>query len=206
MASSDWITPRKSKAAKLEVVPQISWRARPDLKFQPRTQLPRQVSEIGVTFTPKPFSECENKDVLDQIAAELNVYYTLVKAGAKWGDSEVFDLSEWTELVENRQRAPVYIALEDTMNAYVEAGLIKRAIVPEPVPEPEPEPEPRFVLPSRPPCEVCGIYLSHSNPPKDFNGRNLCCGWCLKQKGKDHGERCERCEIYTKNTSPFEEY
>jgi hypothetical protein len=204
MDSSDWITPRKSKAAKIEVVSQISWRPRANFTTQHRAQLPRQVSELSIPFKPEPVLECVTKEVLDQCAAEFNVYYTLVKAGAKWGDVELFDLSEWTELLDQRQRAPLYIAIEDTMESLVEAGIIKRAFVPEP--EPEPEPEPRVVLPSRPPCEVCGVYLSHSNPPKDFNGRNLCCGWCFKKKGTDHGERCERCVIYTKNTSPFDEY
>ena len=184
MNSSEWITPRKGKTAKAD-----------------RKQLPRQVYEF-VPIVLIPSSNLNDTITLEESVDKFKVYYTLEKAGASWGDIEVFDLDEWTELVAQRQRAPVYIELIDTMEAFVEAGLIKRAIVPEP--EPEPEPEPRVVF--RPPCEVCGIYLSHSDPPADFKGRNLCCGWCLKQKGKDHGERCERCEIYTKPTDNTENY
>ena len=185
MNSSDWITPRRGKTTKAD-----------------RKQLPRQVYEF-VPIVLIPSSNRKDTITLAESAAEFNVYYTLVKAGAKWGDIEVFDLEEWTDLLEQRQRAPVY-EMENTMDALVESGLIKRAIVPEL--EAEPEPEPRFVLPLRPPCEVCGVYLSHSDPPADFKGRNLCCGWCLKQKGQDHGERCERCEIYTKPTDNTENY
>ena len=184
--NSEWITPRKGKSAKAD-----------------RNQLPRQVYDF-VPVVSIPSSNRKDTITLAESAAEFNVYYTLVKAGAKWGDIEVFDLEEWTDLLEQRQRAPLYVEMENTMDALVESGLIKRAIVPEF--EPEPEPEPRFVLPSRPPCEVCGVYLSHSNPPKDFNGRNLCCGWCFKKQGTDHGDRCERCEIYTKPTDNTEYY
>jgi hypothetical protein len=184
MNSSEWITPRKGKSAKAD-----------------RKQLPRQVYQFA-PIVLIPSSNCNDTITLEESAAEFNVYYTLVKAGAKWGDIEVFDLEEWTDLLEQRQRAPVDFVLDNTMDALVESGLIKRAIVSEP--EPEPEPEPRVVF--RPPCEVCGVYLSHSDPPADFKGRNLCCGWCLKQKGKDHGERCERCEIYTKNTDGVDYY
>jgi len=182
--SSEWMTQRKGKSAKTD-----------------RKQLPRQIYEF-VPIVLNPSLNLNDTITLEESAAKFKVFYTLENAGASWGDIEVFDLDEWTELVAQRQRAPIDIVLDNKMDALVEAGLIKRAIVPEP--EPEPEPEPRFVL--RPPCEVCGIYLSHSDPPADFKGRNLCCGWCLKQKGKDHGERCERCEIYTKPTDNTENY
>ena len=184
--NSEWITPRKGKSAKTAPIV--------------RKQLPRQIYEF-VPIVLNPSSNLNDTITLAESADKFKVYYTLVKAGAKWGDIEVFDLDEWTDLLEQRQRAPVY-EMENAMDALVEAGLIKRAIVPEP--EPEPEPEPRVVF--RPPCEVCGVYLSHSDPPADFKGRNLCCGWCLKQKGQDHGERCERCEIYTKPTDGIEYY
>jgi len=183
--NSEWITPRKTKTAKAV-----------------HNQLPRQIYDFVPVVSP-PSSNRKDTITLAESAAEFNVYYTLVKAGASWGDIEVFDLEEWNELVAQRQRAPVYIELDNTMDAFIESGLIKRAIVPEYVPEPEPEP--RFVLP-RLPCEVCGVYLSHSNPPADFNGRNLCCGWCFKKQGKDHGDRCERCVIYTKNTDGVDYY
>ena len=186
MNSSEWITPRRGKTAKAEPV---------------RKQLSRQVYEF-VPVVLIPSSDRNDTITLEESADKFKVFYTLVKAGASWGDIEVFDLEEWTDLLEQRQRAPVYIESDNTMDALVEAGILKRAIVPEP--EPEPEPEPRFVV--RPPCEVCGVYLSHSDPPADFKGRNLCCGWCLKQKGQDHGERCERCEIYTKPTDNTENY
>jgi hypothetical protein len=182
--NSEWITQRKGKSAKAD-----------------RNQLPRQVYEfVPVMSTPSP--NRITTITLAESAGEFKVFYTLVKAGASWGDIEVFDLEEWTELVEQRKRAPVYTEMENTMDAFVDSGLIKRAIVPEF--EPEPEPEPRSVL--RPPCEVCGVYLAHSNPPADFNGRNLCCGWCFKKQGKEHGERCERCESYTKPTDNTEYY
>jgi hypothetical protein len=181
--NSEWITPRKNKTV--------------------RNQLPRQIYGFVPVVSP-PSSTRKDTITLAESAAEFKVYYTFVKAGASWGDIEVFDLDEWNELVAQRQRAPVYIELENTMDACVELGFIKRAIVPEF--EPEPEPEPRFILPPRPPCEVCGVYLSHSNPPADFKGRNICCGWCAVKKGKDHGERCERCEIYTKNTDGIDYY
>jgi hypothetical protein len=187
MNSSEWITQRKGKTAKAAPVA--------------RKQLPRQVYEF-VPIVLIPSSDRNDTITLEESADKFKAYYILEKAGASWGDIEVFDLDEWTDLLEQRQRAPVYIESDNTMNALVEAGILKRAIVPEP--EPEPEPEPRCVL--RPPCEVCGVYLAHSNPPADFNGRNLCCGWCFKKQGKDHGERCERCEIYTKNTDNTENY
>ena len=176
---SEWVTPRKRNA---------------------KPEASRQISKIGLSFEPKPSLMVKDMLTVAESVNEFTLFYKLVKAGAKWGDIEVFDLTEWTGLLEQRERAPVYEEI-NTMDELVESGVIKRALFIEP--EPEPEPEPRFVLPQRPPCEVCGIYLSHSNPPKDFKGRNLCCLWCSIKKGHDHGDRCERCPIYTKNTEEY---
>lgn len=186
-SQDEWITSRKRPA---------------------RKQLNRQVSPIGISFEPKPSLATKDAKTLSESASEFKLFYALVKAGAKWGDIDLYDLDEWTELVEQRQRSPVYTDLDNMMDSLVESGVIKRAVVYEPEyeEEPEPEPEPRVVLPLRPPCEVCGIYLSHSDPPKDFKGRNLCCLWCSIRKGHEHGDRCERCEIYTTYKSPIEEY
>ena len=125
-------------------------------------------------------------------AALFNLHYSLVKAGAKWGDTEVYDFEEWSELVAIRLAASLFVPPVDvnTFEMLLAAGTIIRAIIQDPEPEPEQEPIAEYV---RPPCEVCGIYLSHSSA--DFEGRNLCCGWCAKQKGTDHGERCERCPL-----------
>jgi hypothetical protein len=125
-------------------------------------------------------------------AALFNLHYSLVKAGAKWGDTEVYDFEEWSELVAIRLAASLFVPPADvnTFEMLLAAGTIIRAIIQDPEPEPEQEPIAEYV---RPPCEVCGIYLSHSSA--DFEGRNLCCGWCAKQKGTDHGERCERCPL-----------
>ena len=122
-------------------------------------------------------------------AALFNQHYSLVSAGAKWGDIEVYDFEEWSELVAIRLAASLFVPPADvnTFETLIAAGTLIRAIIQDPEPEPEPEPI------VRPPCEVCGIYLSHSSA--FFEGRNLCCGWCAKQKGTDHGERCERCPL-----------
>ena len=169
-------------------------------KTERKPEAVRQVSKIGLSFDPKPSLTSKDTITATESGQQFAVFYKLVKAGAKWGDIEVYDITEWTELLEQRQKAPVY---EDVniMDELVESGTVKRAAYIEP--EPEPEPEPRFVLPTRPPCEVCGIYLSHSNPPKDFKGRNLCCLWCSIKKGNDHGDRCERCQVYS---TSIEEY
>ena len=177
---TEWVTPRKRNS---------------------KPEASRQISKIGLSFEPKPSLATKDTLTAAESVRQFTVFYRLVNAEAKWGDIEVFDLEEWTELLDQRRRAPVYIEMDNTMDALVDSGLIKRAAYIEP--EPEPEPEPRFVLPARPPCEVCGIYLSHSNPPKDFKGRNLCCLWCSIKKGNDHGDRCERCQIYTKNTEEY---
>ena len=139
-----------------------------------------------------PVFDTTNCGTFAEGAALMNLHYSLVSAGAKWGDTEVYDLEEWSELVAIRLAASFYVppAEFNTFDTLVAAGLIVRACMPEPEPEPEPEPIAEYV---RPPCEVCGIYLSHSSA--DFEGRNLCCGWCAKQKGTDHGERCERCPL-----------
>ena len=102
-------------------------------------------------------------------AALFNLHYSLVKAGAKWGDIEVFELEEWHELVAIRLAASLYVPPEDftTFETLIEYGEIVRAYV-EPEPE-EPEPEPEPIVYTRPPCEVCGIFLSHSSPPPDFS-------------------------------------
>ena len=140
------------------------------------------------------------KDCYEEIVA-LTKYYALVRAGAKWGDTETFDMDEWKEILEQRETSRLNLLNSpycNTFDTLIEAGLIKRAII-ETEPEPEPEPIAEYV---RPPCEVCGVYLSHSSPPADFKGRNLCCGWCAKQKGTDHGERCERCPLIKHNINP----
>ena len=178
---SEWVTPRKRNA---------------------KAPVQRQMSKIGLSFEPKPSLMTKDALTVAESVKGFTVFYEFVKAGAKWGDIEVFDnISEWTELLEQRFRAPVYEDTMDTMEALVESGIIKRAIVFEI--EPEPEPQPRYVLPPRLPCEVCGIYLSHSNPPKDFKGRNLCCLWCSVKKGHAHGDRCERCPIHPKTTEEY---
>jgi hypothetical protein len=119
------------------------------------------------------------------------MFNALVKAGAKWGDIEVYDLEEWNELLAIRVAASLYVPPEDftTFETMIEYGSIVRAYE-----EPEPEPIVQIVY-SRPPCEVCGIFLSHSSPPPDFKGRNLCCLWCSVNKGTSHGERCQRCPL-----------
>jgi hypothetical protein len=130
-------------------------------------------------------------------AAMFTPFNVLVKAGAKWGDIEVFELEEWNELLAIRLAASLYVPPEDftTFETLIEYGDIARA---EPEPE-EPEPEPIVYIPlvvySRPPCEVCGIFLSHSSPPPDFKGRNLCCLWCSIKNGAAHGDRCQRCPL-----------
>jgi len=126
-------------------------------------------------------------------AANFNQHYSLVSAGAKWGDIEVYDLEEWSELVAIRLAASLFVPPADvnTFETLLAAGTLIRAIIQELEPEPIAEPIAEYV---RPPCEVCGLYLSHSSA--DFAGRNLCCGWCAKQNGADHGERCERCPLY----------
>jgi hypothetical protein len=180
---SEWMTPRKRNA-----------------KPERKPEAVRQVSKIGISFEPKPSLMVKDVLTIAESVNEFKTFYQLVKAAAKWGDIEVFDITEWTELLEQRQKAPVYEEV-NIMDELVESGNIKRAAYIEP--EPEPEPEPRFVLPTRPPCEVCGIYLSHSNPPKDFKGRNLCCLWCSIKKGNDHGDRCERCQVHTTSTEEY---
>jgi hypothetical protein len=136
---------------------------------------------------------------LDQGAAMFTPFNVLVKAGAKWGDIEVFDIEEWHELVAIRHAASLYVPPEDfiTFETLIEYGDIARTYV-EPEPE-EPEPEP--IVYTRPPCEVCGIFLSHSSPPPDFKGRNLCCLWCSMKNGASHGDRCQRCPLIIPNTS-----
>ena len=136
---------------------------------------------------------------LAQGAAMFTPFNVLVKAGAKWGDIEVFELEEWHELVAIRLAASLYVPPEDftTFETLIEYGEIVRAYV-EPEPE-EPEPEPIVYI--RPPCEVCGIFLSHSSPPPDFKGRNLCCLWCSMKNGASHGDRCQRCPLTIPNTS-----
>ena len=118
------------------------------------------------------------------------MFNALVKAGAKWGDIEVYDLEEWNELLAIRVAASLYVPPEDftTFETMIEYGSIVRAYEPE-----EPEPEPIVYI--RPPCEVCGIFLSHSSPPPDFKGRNLCCLWCSIKNGDAHGDRCQRCPL-----------
>jgi len=103
-------------------------------------------------------------------AALLNLHYSLVKAGAKWGDTELYDFEEWSELVAIRLAASLFVPPADvnTFETLLAAGTIIRAIIQDPEPEPEPEPMAEYV---RPPCEVCGIYLSHSSA--FFEGRNV---------------------------------
>lgn len=127
------------------------------------------------------------------------MFNALVKAGAKWGDIEVYDLEEWNELLATRLAASLYVPPDDftTFETMIEYGSIVRAYE-EPEPE-EPEPEPIVYI--RPPCEVCGIFLSHSSPPPDFKGRNLCCLWCSMNDGTSHGDRCQRCPLNIPNTS-----
>jgi hypothetical protein len=139
---------------------------------------------------------------LAQGAAMFAPFNALVKAGAKWGDIEVFELEEWNELVAIRLAASLYVPPEDftTFETLIEYGEIVRAYVEDPEPE-EPEPEPEPIVYSRPPCEVCGIFLSHSSPPPDFKGRNLCCLWCSIKNGAAHGERCQRCPLTLPKTS-----
>ena len=142
---------------------------------------------------------------LTQGAAMFTPFNALVKAGAKWGDIEVFDIEEWNELVAIRLAASLYVPPEDftTFETLIEYGDLVRAY--EEPEEPEPEPEPIVYIPpivySRPPCEVCGIFLSHSSPPPDFKGRNLCCLWCSMKDGASHGDRCQRCPLTLPNTS-----
>ena len=127
------------------------------------------------------------------------MFNALVKAGAKWGDIEVYDLEEWNELLATRVAASLYVPPEDftTFETMIEYGSIVRTYE-EPEPE-EPEPEPIVYI--LPPCEVCGIFLSHSSPPPDFKGRNLCCLWCSMNNGTSHGDRCQRCPLNIPNTS-----
>lgn len=143
-----------------------------------------------------------NKDVV----VSLTKYYALVSAGAKWGDTETFDMDEWTEILDQRERASLSLLNSPhcyTFDVLIEEGVIARSIVEE-YQDPEPEqPEPE---PYRPPCEVCGIYLSHSSPPADFKGRNLCCLWCAIQKGDSHGDRCQRCPLTMPKTNTCSEY
>jgi hypothetical protein len=124
------------------------------------------------------------------------MFNALVKAGAKWGDIEVYDLEEWNELLATRVAASLYVPPEDftTFETMIEYGSIVRAYEPE-----EPEPIEQIVY-IRPPCEVCGIFLSHSSPPPDFKGRNLCCLWCSMNNGTSHGDRCQRCPLNIPNT------
>jgi hypothetical protein len=137
----------------------------------------------------------------NEVVVSLTKYYALVRAGAKWGDTETFDMEEWTEILEQRESSRLSLLNSPycyTFDVLIEEGVITRAIA-EPEPEPEPEEEPE---PYRPPCEVCGIYLSHSSPPADFKGRNLCCLWCAMQKGTSHGDRCQRCPLTMPNPNP----
>ena len=129
-----------------------------------------------------------------QGAAMFTPFNKLVKAGAKWGDIEVYDLEEWNELLATRIAASLYVPPDDftTFETMIEYGSIVRAY------EPEPEPIEQIVY-SRPPCEVCGIFLSHSSPPPDFKGRNLCCLWCSVKNGESHGDRCQRCPLNIPN-------
>jgi hypothetical protein len=136
-----------------------------------------------------------------QGAAMFTPFNALVKAGAKWGDIEVYELEEWNELVAIRLAASLYKPPEEftTFETLIEYGSIVRAYEPEPE-----EPEIVYIPPivySRPPCEVCGIFLSHSSPPPDFKGRNLCCLWCSIKNGASHGDRCQRCPLIIPSTS-----
>jgi hypothetical protein len=130
-------------------------------------------------------------------ASMFTPFNALVKAGAKWGDIEVYDLEEWNELLATRVAASLYVPPDDftTFETMIEYGSIVRTYEPEPE---EPEPEP--IVYTRPPCEVCGIFLSHSSPPPDFKGRNLCCLWCSMNNGTSHGDRCQRCPLNIPNT------
>ena len=73
---------------------------------------------------------------LAQGAAMFTPFNVLVKAGAKWGDIEVFELEEWHELLAIRLAASLYVPPEDftTFETLIEYGDIARAYV-----EPEPE-------------------------------------------------------------------
>jgi hypothetical protein len=137
----------------------------------------------------------------NEVVVSLTKYYALVRAGAKWGDTETFELEEWQEILDQRERSRLSLLNSPscyTFDVLIEEGMITRPIVEEdPEPE-EPEPEPE---PYRPPCEVCGIYLSHSSPPADFKGRNLCCLWCAMKKGASHGDRCQRCPLAMPKTN-----
>jgi hypothetical protein len=141
-----------------------------------------------------------------EVIVTLTKYYALVRAGAKWGDTETFDMEEWNQILEQRERARLSLLNSPycyTFDELIEEGVLTRAVI-EPEPEEEPEPE---AEPYRPPCEVCGIYLSHSSPPADFKGRNLCCLWCSMKKGASHGERCQRCPLTKpKTNTEYTEY
>jgi hypothetical protein len=139
----------------------------------------------------------------NEVVVSLTKYYALVRAGAKWGDTETFDMEEWQEILDQRERSNLNLQNSPycyTFDVLIEEGVITRPIVEEEDPEPE-EPEPESE-PYRPPCEVCGIYLSHSSPPADFKGRNLCCLWCDIKKGASHGERCQRCPLTIPKPKP----
>jgi hypothetical protein len=44
-------------------------------------------------------------------------------------------------------------------------------------------------------CAACGIYMRHSNPPRDWTPEDavFCCLHCRDKKGMSHGTRCQKC-------------
>ena len=114
---------------------------------------------------------------------------TAAKYGASWGDAEVYTREEWFEYLQERKIVVVHKTFDEQILS--SSLLRKKTVFPKTVKPPRAPREP----PRRPPCEVCGVFLSHTAPPKDFKGRNLCCMWCSKRNGKEHGDRCEKCPI-----------
>ena len=55
-------------------------------------------------------------------------------------------------------------------------------------------------------CAACGIYMRHSNPPRDWTPEDavFCCLHCRDTKGISHGTRCQQC-IPSSTKTEFDE-